>query len=100
MALKKNKKDVQNKVVESDFTFEPCDNVVIDLYQKDNGKINAKITFCNKFVLFAKVIVSNGKAFLSYPCWKNKKGEYINYAYCFDKETIETINNVLTKECC
>ena len=33
--------------------------------------------------------------FISYPSYKNKEGEYINQAYCFDKDVIEELNGIL-----
>lgn len=47
------------------------------------------------FVIYITVIETKKGRFISYPSYKNKKDEYINQAYCFDKDVIEEINGIL-----
>lgn len=79
--------------VKSDYSFEVrADNdsgqsiIIVDLYERDDEKISAKITLAGCFVIYARVVIMKDSAFLSYPSFKNKKGEYINQAFCFDKD--------------
>jgi len=75
-----------------DYTFTVCDeNVVIDVYEREKST-TCKITLCNAFIIYARVIDGKNGAFISYPSFKNKDGEYINQAFCFDKDVIAEIN--------
>ena len=47
------------------------------------------------FVIYITVVETKKGRFISYPSYKNKKDEYINQAYCFDKDVIEEINAIL-----
>lgn len=47
------------------------------------------------FVIYITVIETKKGRFISYPSYKNKKDKYINQAYCFDKDVIEELNDIL-----
>lgn len=47
------------------------------------------------FVIYITVVETKKGRFISYPSYKNKKDEYINQAYCFDKDVIEELNDIL-----
>lgn len=47
------------------------------------------------FVIYITVVETKKGRFISYPSYKNKKDEYINRAYCFDKDVIEELNDIL-----
>lgn len=47
------------------------------------------------FVIYITVVETKKGRFISYPSYKNKKDEYINQAYCFDKDVIEEVNDIL-----
>lgn len=47
------------------------------------------------FVIYITVVETKKGKFISYPSYKNKKDEYINQAYCFDKDVIEELNGIL-----
>lgn len=47
------------------------------------------------FVIYITVVETKKGRFISYPSYKNKKYEYINQAYCFDKDVIEELNDIL-----
>ena len=100
MARTRKTKTTKSKAVESDFMFVPDEdgNIVVDLYCRHNGKISAKETLCNAFVIYAKVVVmeKEGYAFLSYPTYKSRKGDYVSQAFCFDKAINEEINEQVT----
>lgn len=102
MATKKTaKKDTAKKgskkstaEVIPDWEKQYCDGgAVVSLYEKKRGGYSVKITFCEAFVLYAKVVEldKEERAFISYPSWKTKDGEYVNFAYCFDKELNDEI---------
>lgn len=89
----------KNKAVESDYSFTiKADNesgqscIDVDLYERDNGNVSAKITLAGCFVIYARVVNGKNGAFMSYPSFKNKNGDYINQAFCFDKDIIAEIN--------
>lgn len=99
MARENKRGKGKNKAVESVYTAEINENIFIDFYEFANAKkknddvrYTAKITLANVFVIFCRVVVMDDYAFLAYPSYKNKKGEYKNLAYCFDKDISEQIN--------
>ena len=47
------------------------------------------------FVIYITIIETEKGKFISYPSYKTKKDEYINQAYCFDKDVIEELNDIL-----
>lgn len=47
------------------------------------------------FVIYITVAETKKGRFISYPSYKNKKDEYINQAYCFNKDVIEELNDIL-----
>ena len=47
------------------------------------------------FVIYITIVETKKGRFISYPSYKNKKDEYINQAYCFDKDVIEELNDIL-----
>ncbi len=79
-------------------TIYPVDNnikfVIYEFEKSDIPVIN--IVLCDKFVIKPRIVTGkDGKSFLSYPAYKNKDGDYINTAYCFDKELIAVLNEIL-----
>lgn len=92
---KTTKEKKTKKQVESDFFVEIADGVTLDLYDRGRKGINAKITLLDAFVIFARVVDGEKGAFLSYPSFKTKKGDYVNQAYCFDKDIIKSINEAI-----
>ena len=70
-------------------------DITLDLYDRGKKGISAKITLCDAFVIYAKVVEGKNGPFLSYPSCKTKDGDYINQAYCFDTDINEAINKVL-----
>lgn len=49
------------------------------------------------FVIYITIVETKKGRFIHYPFYKNKKDEYINQAYCFDKDVIEELNDILEK---
>lgn len=47
------------------------------------------------FVIYITIVETKKGRFISYPAHKTKKDEYINQAYCFDKDVIEELNSIL-----
>lgn len=47
------------------------------------------------FVIYITIVETKKGRFISYPSYKTKKKEYINQAYCFDKDVIEELNDIL-----
>lgn len=92
--IKKNKKD--SKIVEPDYTmFLDC-GAVIDIYEHSDDNITCKITLYNAFVIFGKIVKYNEGVFIAYPSYySKKKKQYVNQAYCFDKDINEEITDML-----
>ena len=87
----KSKKETKNDYMERDFFAGS-----IRIY--DGGKKRndyGSISLDCGFVIYITVVETKKGRFISYPSYKNKKGEYINQAYCFDKEVIEELNHIL-----
>ena len=83
-----------SKIKKADYTFKGKD-YTIDFYVKDK-KISAKIT-CGCFVIYAKVFYNDDYCFLSYPSFKTKNGEFVNQAFCYDKEQNDEITKFIEK---
>ena len=89
MAKPKNK--IKGDYMECDFSAG-----LIRIY--DGGKKHndyGSISLDCGFVIYITIIETKKGRFISYPSYKTKKGEYINQAYCFDKDVIKELNVVL-----
>ena len=95
---KTNKKvNTKSKAKEADLEVEIADGIWLSIYDRPDKNDSCKITLNNAFVIFGKIVQSDNGSFISYPNWKDKKGNYHNQAYCFDKEINETIKETLDK---
>lgn len=89
--MAKSKKETKNDYMERDFSAGS-----IRIY--DGGKKRndyGSISLDCGFVIYITVVETKKGRFISYPSYKNKKDEYINQAYCFDKDLIEELNGIL-----
>ena len=89
--MAKSKKETKNDYMERDFSAGS-----IRIY--DGGKKRndyGSISLDCGFVIYIGVAETKKGRFISYPSYKNKKDEYINQAYCFDKDVIEELNDIL-----
>ena len=89
--MAKSKKETKNDYMERDFSAGS-----IRIY--DGGKKRndyGSISLDCGFVIYITVVETKKGRFISYPSYKNKKDEYINQAYCFDKDVIEELNGIL-----
>ena len=93
----KSKASTKPKAKEPDLEVEIADGIWLSVYDRPGKDDSCKITLNNAFVIFGKIIQSDNGAFISYPNWKDKDGNYHNKAYCFDKEIKETIEETLDK---
>lgn len=89
--MAKSKKETKNEYMERDFSAGS-----IRIY--DGGKKRndyGSISLDCGFVIYITIVETKKGRFISYPSYKNKKDEYINQAYCFDKDVIEELNDIL-----
>ena len=89
--MDKSKKKQKNDYMERDFSAGS-----IRIY--DGGKNRndyGSISLDCGFVIYITVVETKKGRFISYPSYKNKKDAYINQAYCFDKDVIEELNDIL-----
>lgn len=89
--MAKSKKETKNDYMERDFSAGS-----IRIY--DGGKKRndyGSISLDCGFVIYITVVETKKGRFISYPSYKNKKDDYINQAYCFDKDVIEELNDIL-----
>ena len=89
--MAESKKETKNDYMERDFSAGS-----IRIY--DGGKKRndyGSISLDCGFVIYITVVETKKGRFISYPSYKNKKDEYINQAYCFDKDVIEELNGIL-----
>lgn len=87
----KSKKETKNDYMERDFSAGS-----IRIY--DGGKKRndyGSISLDCGFVIYITIVETKKGRFISYPSYKTKKDEYINQAYCFDKDVIEELNYIL-----
>ena len=89
--MAKSKKETKKDYMERDFSAG-----TIRIY--DGGKKRndyGSISLDCGFVIYITIIETKKGRFISYPAYKNKKDEYITQAYCFDKDVIEELNDIL-----
>lgn len=89
--MAKSKKETKKEYTERDFSAGS-----IRIY--DGGKKHndyGSISLDCGFVIYITIVETKKGRFISYPSYKNKKDEYINQAYCFDKDVIEELNDIL-----
>lgn len=89
--MAKSKKETKNEYMERDFSAGS-----IRIY--DGGKKRndyGSISLDCGFIIYITIVETKKGRFISYPSYKNKKDEYINQAYCFDKDVIEELNDIL-----
>ena len=82
-----------------DFFFETEHNgakVELSLYDKEDKNDRIKLTIAESFVIYCTAVVMDDYAFISYPSFKTKSGDFVNQAFCFVKELIEELNDALT----
>lgn len=63
--------------------------------RKNKNKHDSCTISIGSFAIYGKIIETADTYFIGYPSYKDKDGEYHNVAFCFDKDTIENINNAL-----
>lgn len=88
---KKTEKKTKEEYIERDFSAGS-----IRIY--DGGKKHndyGSISLDCGFVIYITIVETKKGRFISYPSYKTKKNEYINQAYCFNKDVIEELNDVL-----
>lgn len=89
--MAKSKKETKKDYMERDFSAG-----LIRIY--DGGKKHndyGSISLDCGFVIYITIVETKKGRFISYPSYKTKKDEYINQAYCFDKDVIEELNDIL-----
>lgn len=89
--MAKLKKETKKEYMERDFSVGS-----IRIY--DGGKKRndyGSISLDCGFVIYITIIETKKGRFISYPVYKSKKDEYINQAYCFDKDVIKELNDIL-----
>lgn len=89
--MAKSKKETKNDYMERDFSAGSIRIYGGGKKRNDYGSISLD---CG-FVIYIRVVETKKGRFISYPSYKNKKDEYINQAYCFDKDVIEELNDIL-----
>ena len=95
--VRKGTQSKKGKPKESDVFLEldNAGNITLDLYDRGKKGISAKITLCDAFVIYARVVEGKNGPFLSYPSFKTKDGDYVNQAYCFDTDINKAINEAI-----
>lgn len=89
--MAKSKKETKNEYMERDFSVG-----TIRIYDGGNKHNDyGSISLDCGFVIYITIVETKKGRFISYPSYKNKKDEYINQAYCFDKDVIEELNDIL-----
>ena len=87
----KSKKETKNDYMERDFSAGSIRIYDGGMKRNDYGSISLE---CG-FVIYITIVETKKGRFISYPSYKTKKDEYINQAYCFDKDVIEELNDIL-----
>lgn len=95
-----HRKETENEskgYLKTEFVIDSDKNIILTIFEFEKSDTPlANIILCDCFVIKPRIVTTNdGKKFLSYPSYKNKDGEYINTAYCFNKELIEVMNELI-----
>lgn len=89
--MAKSKKETKKDYMERDFSAGS-----IRIY--DGGKKHndyGSISLDCGFKIYITIVETKKCRFISYPSYKTKKDEYVDQAYCFDKDVIEELNDIL-----
>lgn len=91
--MAKSKKETKKEYMERDFSAG-----TIRIYDggKEHNDYGSIVLDCG-FVIYITIVETKKGRFISYPSYKNKKDEYIDQSYCFDKVVIEELNDILEK---
>lgn len=89
--MAKSKKETKKEYMERDFSAGTIRIYDGGRKRNDYGSISLD---CG-FVIYITIVETKKCRFISYPSYKTKKEEYINQAYCFDKDVIEELNDIL-----
>lgn len=89
--MAKSKKETKKDYMERDFSAGSIRIYDGGRKRNDYGSISLD---CG-FVIYITIVETKKGRFISYPSYKTKKDEYINQAYCFDKDVIEELNDIL-----
>lgn len=89
--MAKSKKETKKDYMERDFSAGSIRIYDGGRKRNDYGSISLD---CG-FVIYITIVETKKGRFISYPAYKTKKDEYINQAYCFDKDIIEELNGIL-----
>lgn len=89
--MAKSKKETKNDYMERDFSAGSIRIYDGGKKRNDYGSISLE---CG-FVIYITIVETRKGRFISYPAYKTKKDEYINQAYCFDKDVIKELNDIL-----
>lgn len=89
--MAKSKKETKKDYMERDFSAGSIRIYDRGSRHNDYGAISLD---CG-FVIYITIVETKKGRFISYPSYKTKKDEYINQAYCFDKDVIEELNDIL-----
>ena len=89
--MAKSKKETKKDYMERDFS-----GGTIRIY--DGGKKHndyGTISLDCGFAIRIAIIKTKKDRFISYPSYKTKDDKYVNQAFCFDKEVIKELNDIL-----
>lgn len=89
--MAKSKKKTKDDYMERDFSAG-----TIRIY--DGGKNHndyGSITLDCGFAIYITIVESKKGRFISYPAFKTKDNRYVNQAFCFDKDVIKELNDLI-----
>ena len=89
-STKKTKKETKTDYMERDFS-----GGSIRIYDGKKHNDYGSISLECGFIIYITIIETKKGRFISYPSYKSKNDKYINQAYCFDKDVIEELNDIL-----
>lgn len=75
--------------------------VTVQLAEDSNPKSKrvayGSLVIAGCFVIYISVYEGDNGYFISYPNYKGNEGEYHDLAYCFDREVIEGLKDLITE---
>lgn len=89
--MAKLKKETKKDYMERDFSAGSIRIYDGGRKHNDYGSISLDCGFAIRI----NVVETKKGRFISYPSYKTRNSEYIDQAYCFDKDVIEELNDIL-----
>ena len=78
------------------FVIDSKKDILLSIFEFEKSDTpTANVVLCDAFLIKPRIVDGQNGKFLSFPSYKNKDSEYINTSYCFDKEIMAIMNELV-----